>query len=217
MRRCQICDVTLGAWRRCPNFWCGRDDRGWDVAWAVAEHRGRVRDAIAALKYGGDRSQVASLAGLLARYVLAHAAVFDEVDLIVPVPSNVGRRRTFDPIGAVCAAAAPVHELWPVAGPGEVVAKAYETRPLADAPTAAARRLWAAVELRPALVVADAVAVRGRRVLAVDDVFTDGSTLREVAGLLRGAGARAVSGLVLARRPVLPPGAPIAGSARTAW
>jgi len=183
----------------------------------VAEHRGEVRDAIAALKYHGDRSQVALLAARLAGYLLSHAPVFEEVDLIVPVPSNVGRRRAFDPIGAVCAAAAPVHELWPVAGPGEVVAKAYETRPLADAPTAAARRLWAAAELRPALVVRDPAAVRGRRVLAVDDVFTDGSTLREVARLMRGEGARAVSGLVLARRPVRPPASTIAGWGQKSW
>jgi len=216
MRRCQICDVPLEGWRRCPNFWCGRDDRGWDVAWAVAEHRGPVRDAIAALKYHGDRSQVVVLAALLARYLLAHAPEFEDVDLIVPVPSNVGRRRAFDPIGAVCAAA-PVHDLWPVAGPGEVVAKAYETRPLADAPSAAARRLWAAAEVRPALVVPDPAAVRGRRVLAVDDVFTDGSTLREVARVLRAAGAGAVSGLVLARRPVRPPAAAIAGGPRMSW
>ena len=37
------------------------------------------------------------------------------------------------------------------------------------------------------------------RILVIDDVLTEGSTLREVARALRGAGAREVAGLVLAR------------------
>jgi predicted amidophosphoribosyltransferase len=41
--------------------------------------------------------------------------------------------------------------------------------------------------------------VAGARVLVLDDVLTDGSTLREVARVLRRAGAREVAGLILAR------------------
>jgi predicted amidophosphoribosyltransferase len=90
------------------------------------------------------------------------------------------------------------------------LAKRQETLPLAGAPSALVRRLRAAAEVRAALVVTDPAAVAGRRVLAVDDVFTDGSTLREVAIALRRAGAIAVSGLVLARQP-------LRISAQSAW
>jgi predicted amidophosphoribosyltransferase len=41
--------------------------------------------------------------------------------------------------------------------------------------------------------------VAGARILVLDDVLTEGSTLREVARALRHAGAREVAGLVLAR------------------
>jgi predicted amidophosphoribosyltransferase len=122
----------------------------------------------------------------------------------VAVPSNVGSRRRFDHVSLVLAsAAAVVGDLWEVR---PALAKVQETVPLAAAPSAAVRRLRAAGEVRAALVLTDPAAVVGRRVLAFDDVFTDGSTLREVAVALRRAGALAVSGLVLARHPVRPPG-----------
>ncbi len=47
----------------------------------------------------------------------------------------------------------------------------------------------------------DAAALAGRRVLVIDDVFTEGSTLREVARAMVRAGADEVAGLALARQP----------------
>jgi predicted amidophosphoribosyltransferase len=200
---CQTCALVLGPPRRCPNYWCGRRDRGWELVWAVGEHRGWLRHAIARLKYRDDRRWVAPLAGLLAAYLLDHAPAFDDVDLIVGVPSKVGRSRRADHVGLLLGAVAPVvGELWPVAGPEAVLAQRAEARPLVGAPSAVARRLRAAVEVRASMVVTGRPAVRGARVLVVDDVLTDGSTLREVALALRRAGAVAVSGLVLARQPV---------------
>ena len=140
------------------------------------------------------------LAELLAGYLLEHLPAFDDVDVVVPVPSNVGSRRPEDHVELVLAAAwRAVGDLWELR---RALAKTQETTRLAGAPSAAVRRLRAAVEVRAALTVTDPGAVAGRHVLAVDDVFTEGSTLREVAFALRRAGARGVSGLVLARQPV---------------
>lgn len=61
------------------------------------------------------------------------------------------------------------------------------------------RQAIASGPLRRSLVVTAPAAVAGARVLVLDDVLTEGSTLREVARALRGAGAREVAGLVLAR------------------
>jgi predicted amidophosphoribosyltransferase len=200
--RCQVCGVALQGLRSCPNYWCGRTDRGWDLVWAVGAHEGSLQRAIAALKYGdGDgRRWVWPLADLLAAFLLDHLPDFDDVDVVVPVPSNIGARRREDHVALVLAAAGrAIGDLWELR---PALAKSHETTRLAGAPNAAIRRLRAAVEIRPALTVTDPGAVEERRVLAVDDVFTDGSTLREVAIALRRAGACAVSGLVLARQPV---------------
>jgi hypothetical protein len=120
----------------------------------------------------------------------------------VASPGDAGRRPLAQPVERIVDAAALVAgDLWPFdTGPERCVVKTGPTSPLKAAGSPAARRLWAACELRAALAVPDAARVRDRRVLVVDDVLTDGSTLREVALALRGAGATAVSGLVMARQ-----------------
>jgi ComF family protein len=50
-----------------------------------------------------------------------------------------------------------------------------------------------------ALEPAQAAAVRGRRIVLLDDVMTTGASLHEAAGLLRRAGAAHLTGLVFAR------------------
>ncbi len=200
--RCPVCDLPLPGAGGCPNYWCGRDDRGFDVVWAIGEHRGALRRAIAGLKYRREWWWVEPLGAAVAGFLLDRAPCFDDIELIVAVPGTPGRDHTTRILTA--AAGAAVGGLWAVDASGDVIAKRAATRPLSGAPTAQARRLRASVELRAALVVTDPAAVRGRRVLAVDDVFTDGSTMREVALALLVAGAGAVSGLVLARQPVRP-------------
>lgn len=56
-------------------------------------------------------------------------------------------------------------------------------------------------ELAPALRVTQPDAVRGKRILVLDDVFTEGLTIRTVARALQAAGANEVSEVVLARQP----------------
>jgi predicted amidophosphoribosyltransferase len=64
------------------------------------------------------------------------------------------------------------------------------------------RRANAEDSLRAALHVPDPSVTRGRRIIVVDDVFTDGLTLREVARVLMAEGGAAeVLGVTLARQP----------------
>jgi len=93
----------------------------------------------------------------------------------------------------------------------DVVVKDRETPALAGL-CRSARRACAEGPLRRALRVRAPDAVVGRRLLVVDDVFTEGSTLREVARALVLAGADEVAGLTLARQPWQPP-APTRGPA----
>ncbi|GAC1319674.1 MAG: hypothetical protein NVSMB12_19030 [Acidimicrobiales bacterium] len=199
---CSTCDVPIGnLGDRCTNYWCGRDDRGFDVVWAVGEHDGELRRAIAALKYRGDRRRADPLARRLAAFLLANAGAFEDVDLIVGTPGATSERRPVDHVREVLAVLDRlIGGQWPVDVATPIVEKRGSTRSMVDIPSAALRRVWAAGELRAALHVVEPDRVVGRRILVVDDVFTDGSTLREVALALRRAGAAAVSGLVLARR-----------------
>jgi len=201
-RRCGVCDQPLGPFDRCPNYWCGRDDRGFDAVWALALHRGPLRQIIARYKYRGGRSWATILGRLLAGYLLEHSPWFDEFELVTACPGWPTAERPWDHMASVVAAAAEVAgDLWPFDfGAERAVIKTAATVPLMSLGSPASRRLWAACELRAALAVPDPSRVARRHVLVVDDVFTDGSTLREVALALRRCGAAGVSGLVFARQ-----------------
>ena len=197
-RRCPGCGRPRPASVPCASPWCERPDRGWAWVSAAGAYRGRLRADLLSYKREGDRRMADRLGGLLARELADTAGWWEEWDLLVAVPAyrGFGARRSWDAVrGLLLAAAAQVGPGWEVL-PGAVV-KLGETPPLAglDGP---GRRRAAASRLRPALSVPDPSAVRGRRVVVVDDVFTEGSTLREVAMALRRAGASEVAGLVVA-------------------
>jgi predicted amidophosphoribosyltransferase len=209
--RCEVCDHPLEAGAGglgtvagiCANFWCQRDDRGFDAVWAMALYDSPIRDVIAGYKYRGERAWATILGRLVSGYLTEHSPWFEDVDLVVACPGQPTPGRPWDHMGLVVDAAAASRggELWPfdTASPRAVV-KTGPTVPLVSVGSAQSRRLFAACDLRPALVVPRPERVRGCHVLVVDDVFTGGSTLREVALALRGAGAEGVSGLVLARQ-----------------
>jgi predicted amidophosphoribosyltransferase len=197
--RCSVCDQPLGPAAECDNYWCRRDDRGFDVVWAVARHAGVLREVIARYKYRNTAGFGPVLGRVLAGYLLANSPCFEDIDLIVACPGRPPRDHV---VAIVDAAAGFVGELWSFdTGPQRCVQKQRPTVPMMTAGSPASRRLWAACDLRPALVVPDRRRVCGRRILVIDDVFTDGSTLREIALALLAAGATGVSGLVLARQP----------------
>jgi predicted amidophosphoribosyltransferase len=205
LARCSACGAIKEG-GRCPTLWCRRPDRAWSVVLAVGAHRGGLQRAIVRYKYGGERWWAGVFGRLLAGYLDARAPWVEDFDLLVPMPAYAGpgARRSWDPVGEMVAVGASLlGPLWPVAW-GAVV-KHRETAPMSNT-SRPARQRRAAGELRRALAVPDAGAVAGARILVVDDVLAEGSTLREVAAALRAAGAREVAGLVLAR-PEWRPGA----------
>ena len=208
-RTCPICGQGLpggggvgageGELGRCPNRWCRRPDRGWTVAFAAGVHGGDLRRAIARYKYRGERQLGGALADVVARFVNEHAVWFEEFDVLTAVPAYLGpgARRTWDPVGGVLRRLADRLEPGWAVEPGLVV-KTAET-PGMTGRSWAERQCIARGPLRRSLSVPDPPAVAGAQVLVLDDVLTEGSTLREVALALRRAGASDVAGLVIGR------------------
>lgn len=160
--------------------------------------------AISRYKYGGDLRLAGVFAGMIARYVQSHPTWFEEFDVVTSVPTYIGpgARRDWDPMDAIVGAMADrLRGRWQVAR--RAVEKTAETPAMAGL-SWAGRQAVARTALRPSLRVPDQSVVAGRQVVVVDDVLTDGSTLREVALALRRAGATDVAGLVLARLPWSP-------------
>jgi len=208
---CPVCDQPLRAGEPCVNDWCSRADRWFSVVWSIGPHAGGWRQAIGGYKYRAETGWAAVFGRVLLGYLDEHMPWFDDYDLLVPMPAYTGpgARRSWDHVGAVVEVAARL------AGPrwdfvSGLAVKQRETPALARM-SRPARRACAEGQLRQSLRVPDPAAVAGRRILVIDDVFTEGSTLREVARVLMRAGADEVAGLTLARQPWQSPDGPSVG------
>jgi predicted amidophosphoribosyltransferase len=203
---CPTCDQRLPPGGICSNYWCRRpvEDRYFSFIYAIAMRSGQLEAAINAYKFR-DRTGWASIFGrVLVGYLDESPDAFNSWDAIIPSPTftGAGARRRWDHIDLILQRAGiEAAGRWPiVARHHHPIVKTADTPSLVGR-TLADRREITATQLRAALAVPDPSAVRNRSFLVFDDVFTDGSTLREVARRLLEAGASEVAGIVLARQP----------------
>jgi predicted amidophosphoribosyltransferase len=166
---------------------------------SVGVHAGGLRRAVVRYKYGGERWWAGVFARILAGYLGRRAPWLEEFDVLIPMPAYTGpgARRSWDPVAEIVGELeALIGSTWCIES--GLVVKASETPPMSGGALATRQRI-ATGALRSALAVPDAGRVASARILVVDDVLAEGSTLREVARALRRAGAAEVAGLVLAR------------------
>lgn len=167
----------------------------FDRARAAVAYSGVARDMVRGLKYG----DCTNLAPWMARWMVrAGTELLDSADLIVPVPLHwwrfLGRR--FNQSAELARAIAQLSGK-PFAP--QAVRRVKKTRQQVGL-TSTQRQ----DNVRAAFRVPDdqAVLVRGRRMLVVDDVYTTGATVSALAKTLKRAGATGVDVLTFAR--VLP-------------
>jgi predicted amidophosphoribosyltransferase len=201
-----VCEQTLRPDGSCANDWCGRVDRWFSLVFSIGPRSGSLRRAISRYKYRGEVDWADVFGRLLIGFLDDRMPWFDEYDFLLAMPCYTGpaARRSWDPVRRVAAVAERLAgPRWPfVYG---VVEKRRETPAMAGR-TLVGRRTVAEGPLRRALRVVTPRQVAGARILVFDDVFTEGSTLREVARALLMAGAEEVAGVVLARQPWTPRG-----------
>jgi len=140
-------------------------------------------------KYGPD----VTLAPTLGDFLADNGPVMDAYALLVPVPLHPSRLRWRGFNQALLLAR-------PLARRGRVRLAPFalaRTRP--TAPQVGLNDKERQENIAGAFTVRDPVLVRGRSILLIDDVYTTGATVNECARVLRGAGARRVDVLVLAR------------------
>jgi predicted amidophosphoribosyltransferase len=208
-RRCSVCDQTYQAGRTvCKNPVCGMAERWFEWNHAVAIRSGVLEDAVKRFKYEGRRGWAAIFGRILVGFLDSEGRLFDDIDLIVASPAYTGSdaHRPWDYAREILVAASreqrPPSD-WPfdLVTPPAII-KTAETEPMARIKTYKERRAHAETAIRCALLVPDPGRIRDKAVLVVDDTFTDGLTLREVARALQlPGGARVVRGVSLARQP----------------
>jgi ComF family protein len=153
-----------------------------------------VREAVLRVKFGGQ----APVARSLSHYMTDHYHRFypaDAFQSILPVPLHPTRLRERE-FNQSILLARPLAALLGIPLDLDGVERVRHTLPQ-SASTETDRRK----NLRGAFRVRRPERVKGRSILLLDDVYTTGATLEELARTLLSAGARRVSGLTLARSP----------------
>lgn len=188
---CRVCGVPLpdgGA--RC--YACRRRGRAFRFCRSAGLFEGVLRKAILALKYGGRDDLAPALCVPLVR-VFRERPELHTNQCVIPVPLHFLKRhgRGFNQAELL----------------GRGLAEGVGLPFVVDV---LVRRRWTWAQARlgrdrrksnveGAFVVRNRDAVRGNRILLVDDVCTTGSTLESCAEALKQAGARSVDALTLAR------------------
>jgi predicted amidophosphoribosyltransferase len=204
---CAVCDLPFNAGEDfCRNPLCASDDRQFEWNYAIAMRSGQLERAIDRYKVDNAWGWALIFGRVLAGFLEEEASTFRAFDLIAASPTYVGPGgRTFDHTRRVLEhAAADVMpgRPWPFDVDGEAaIIKMGRSRPFRGR-SWQERRAIAREEIRPALFVPDPSRTAGRSILVYDDVFTDGTTLDEVARALRVQGqATTVCGVTLCRQP----------------
>jgi predicted amidophosphoribosyltransferase len=196
---CPVCDQDLVDGERCANTVCNVDDRWFSRVYTASWRQEEMWVAVSRYKYDQEREWAPILGRILVGFLDERRPELAAYDLITTGALYVGprARRLWDTLRLILDAALAVGPDWPFvpdvitkSGPtGQFLGRSVETR-----------RAIAEHSLRKALAVPEPELVAGRRILVLDDVYSEGFSLREMARVLVAAGAAEVAGLVLARR-----------------
>jgi ComF family protein len=194
VHRCRTCALRLGpaAGDLCGR--CLRDPPTFDATITLADYAAPVDGLIVALKFG-HRLEVARALGLLLGHRLAAAAPPEAVVVAVPLAFERQSERGFNQAQEIARVAARRASLQLLAN---ALVRVQHRVPQEGLALDARRR-----NVRGAFRVtaANESAIAGRAVVVIDDVMTSGSTLEEVARVLKRAGARQVVNATAARTP----------------
>ena len=163
---------------RCKNH----VDRGFDKARATFLYDGKIKDAIINLKYFGNKYYAEYLSSFLFDLYLKENY---QADVVIPAPmSKKGfKARGFNQAELLCDAFVKNG----IEVNSTCVQKVLETENQVKLDFKERQ-----TNLIGAFKVVDKNAVRNKNVLIVDDIFTTGATVSEIAGVLKKAGAKNV-------------------------
>ncbi len=157
---------------------------------AVARYEGILHDLLVQFKFQGKERLIKPL-GQKLRLYLGQTQI--ECDLVLPVPLHPSRLRERGFNQSLLLAQVVASELQ-VPLERRLLFKTKATAPQTSLKGDDRRK-----NLRNVFDVRDKDRIQGKRILMIDDVFTTGATMKEVAQILKKAGASQVEGLVLAR------------------
>lgn len=154
---------------------------GWTAMWY---YKGNVRHGILRYKFYGKRNRGKNFGRLLAMHLLQNKYTDFDVLTWVPLSAAKLRKRGYDQVQQIASSVS--RELGQPLTP--TLKKVRDTSTQSTLETLDARR----ANVMGAYIVSDPQAVKGKRILLLDDVITTGSTASECAKTLLFSGAKEV-------------------------
>jgi predicted amidophosphoribosyltransferase len=203
---CLVCDQALDG-ETCGNRVCRWEydvDRFFRWNQAIAMRSGQLERVINRYKYDDHKGWGVIFGRVIAGFLADRHEQFEHFDYMIPSPTFVGGKRSWDHTKNIVYQAwlADEDNGWPfyLEDP-PLIEKARDTTSFVKAGSWSKRFEIATKEVRPALRIPDPSRTAGKLILVIDDVFTEGLNLNEVARCLRlSGGAELVCGLSLARQ-----------------
>ncbi len=183
--RCYLCKQTSRNWQTCEN--CRKKSTISELV-AYADYGGNTKELIHSFKY----ERAVGAAGQLGEWL---AAEINELDcknaLLVPVPTATSRvrQRGYDHAEMLAMEASKRSNI----NYANLLAR------LGQAHQVGAKRGERNRQMSGAFRAIHPERIKGKHVVLVDDIVTTGATLREAARVLKKAGARKISAVVIAQ------------------
>ena len=184
---CPVCAATLG-----DEFCCSRDGAVFSFAatTALGWYRGDLKQCLHEFKYKGKKRLSRPLGELLVRQIRSRS--WKNIAAVVPVPLHQERLQERGYNQSYLLASEISQQL---SLPLQDIVRRTKNTP----PQTKLSRWERLHNLKGAFQLQANILLRGETLLLVDDVFTTGTTLQEVAQLLLAGGAGEVYNAVLAR------------------
>ncbi len=171
---------------------CNDNTPAFELARSAARYRGPVKELVHRLKYGSAIHLAATLCDIMVPcFDSNYASLSLDVIVCVPMYSRKERERTYNQAWVI---ADELSKRTGVPFWGGLLKKVKDTGTQTSYNASQRRK-----NIRGSFEVSQPDWCEGKRFLLVDDVMTTGSTVNEVAGLLKDNGAVSVHVLTLAR------------------
>lgn len=164
----------------------------FDAARAPLVYDAASKPLVLALKHGGRRDALSVCAGWMRT---SSSSFLPQADRLIPVPLHAQRLRARRFNQSLLLARALSHQSGVPTDPDTLMRRRATETQAGRTPAGRARNVSGAFAVRPGR----AAALKGLRVVLVDDVFTTGATLSACARPLKRAGAAWVGAICLAR------------------
>ncbi|PKN79526.1 MAG: hypothetical protein CVU48_05010 [Candidatus Cloacimonetes bacterium HGW-Cloacimonetes-1] len=185
---CDVCGSPLDS-KDCEVCWDSKIH--FDFSRSVFRFDGAIRQMIHELKYNGLTSPVGWLAERAANYLKVNG-IYKDIDVIMAVPLHAVRKRErgFNQSELIAREIANRMEL--------AYCEPVKRRCYTESQThlTKTQRMQ---NLKSAFVLLPRVDITGKHILLIDDVFTTGSTVNEIARILRTAKPAQIAVLTVAR------------------